>query len=358
MLREFPAPKALAHARALAFPRRTGGPGGQKSRDYLLTEFQKLGYAVAPEAFPIRADPSLFVKAILSLTLLILVVSYLLSRNWPLPASFLMLIPALAIIRAGSWWNAWIASDRLPFKPRANPGINLLASLPPAQEERNQVVLVSHYDSKSQSLSLVGRSVLLICLVILCLLLSFFYLSASQPGWSFFLMPSRKQVAFLSAVAALCALLVYKNKTFDTSPGALDDASGLGVLLALAETLKNRVPSQVRVSFLITDAEEEGLLGAWSYVKSHRAELSAGNPYILNLDGVGIKGRLRLTGESRSDLAARILTLAKRRGIALKRSLFLPGILMDHIPFCQSGLEAISLFCLFWKRRGCERWES
>ncbi|MDH7500617.1 MAG: hypothetical protein QHH30_09575, partial [candidate division NC10 bacterium] len=33
------------------------------------------------------------------------------------------------------------------------------------------------------------------------------------------------------------------------------------------------------------------------------------------------------------------------RGIALRRCLILPGILMDHLPFAWSRLEAISLFC-------------
>jgi len=342
----FPAHKALTHARNLSFPRRTGGPGWQRCRDYLVAELEKFGYAVSWERFPIQADPSLLLKALLSLALLILVVSYLVSKNYPLLASFLMVLPAFGIIRAGSVWNAWVSSGKLPFKPRPYSGINLATSLPRDREGQKQILLVAHYDSKSQSLSLPRRSLLLICLVLLCLIISLLYLSASQSGLTIFPPPSRKEMGFFSAVAALCALMVYKNKTFDTSPGALDDASGLGILLALAESLKDQPPSRVKVSFLITDAEEEGLLGAWSYVKSHGAELSSVKPYVLNLDGVGIGGRLRTKGEFRSDLTARILQVAKRRGIVLRHCFSLPGVLMDHLPFSRSGLEAITLFCL------------
>lgn len=346
MLTSFPVDKALAHAKQLSFPRRTGGPGWQRARDFLASELQGLGYGISLERFPIQADPFLLLRAVLSLTLLILVTSYVLSRSHPLLASALVLLPALAILSAGHLWNAWVSSGKLPFKPRPHPGANLVASLPPAREGQEQILLVAHYDSKSQSLSLVRRSLLLICLVLLCLIMSLLYLSASQVGLSPFPPPSRKQMGFLSAVSALCALMVYRNKTFDTSPGALDDASGVGTLLALAETLKAQPPSRVKVSFLVTDAEEEGLLGAWSYGKSHAAELSSDKPYVLNLDGVGIGGRLRLKGKFGLELAGKILQLAKRRGIPLKRCYSLPGVLMDHLPFAWGGLEAISLFCL------------
>ena len=342
----FSGERALFFARSLSFPRKTGGPGWQRSRDTILAELQKLGYPASQERFVIQWDPSLFLKGVVAFTLLLLVVSYLVSRNHPFFAFLLMLAPSATIFSSGHVWNALISSGTLPLKPRSYPGINLLASLTPRKTSKKQILLVAHYDSKAQSLSLSNRSLLLLCLFLLCLITSLLYLSVSFPGLPLFPPPTRKEMAFLAAVTALCALMVYKNKTFDISPGALDDASGVGVLLALAEAIKEEPPSEVSVSLLITDAEEDGLLGAWSYVHSHRDELSLGNTYILNLDGVGIEGRLMLLGGGRSELASRLLALAKGRCIPLRRWFFLPGVLMDHMPFRWKGMEAASLFCL------------
>jgi len=340
----FSGERALFFARSLSFPRKTGGPGWQRSRDYIVTELQKLGYLVSQERFAIQWDPSLFLKGAVAFTLLLLVVSYLVSRNRPFLAFFLMLAPSATILCSGCIWNALISSGSLPLKPRIYPGINLLASLAPRKTSKKQILLVAHYDSKAQRLSLPNRSLLMLCLFLLCLITSLLYLSATFPGFPLLSPPTRKEMAFLSAVTALCALMVYKNKTFDVSPGALDDASGVGVLLALAEAMKDEAPAKVCVSFLITDAEEDGLLGAWSYVRSHREELSLGNACILNLDAVGIEGRLMLLGGGRSELATRLLALARERRIPLRRCFFLPGVLMDHMPFRRKGLEAASLF--------------
>jgi len=345
----FPGQSALHHARSLSFPRKTGSAGWHKSRDYIVAELQKLGYAVLGEKFPIQADPSLFNRGLITFTLLLLVVSYLVSKGSPLLAALLMFLPPFAVATASLAWNAWISSGKLRLKPQAFPGVNLVADLPPQGESQGRVLLVAHYDSKGQSLSLPERSLLLLCLVLLCLIVALLYLSASHVGLAPFPPPSRKQMAFLSAVAALCALMIYRNKTFDTSPGALDDASGVGVLLTLAEAMKEEPPTRTRVTFLFTDAEEEGLLGAWSYLKSHPGELSLSDTYILNLEGIGLEGRLLFLGKWGSELAARILRLAKGRGIPLRPCPFLPGVLMDHLPFRWQGLQAATLFCLSFK---------
>jgi hypothetical protein len=342
----FPAEKALLHARNLSFPRRAGGSGGRRSQQYLVGELEKLGYGISQEKFPIQADPSLLLKSVLCLTLLALVVSYLISKNHPLPAALLMSLPLLLILNAGRIWKALMSGGRLPFKPRTYLGVNLVASVAPKNPIAKEILLVAHYDSKSQSLSLARRSLFLVSLGLLCLIIVTLYVSAAFPDLTIFSPPTRKQMGFLSAVTALCTLMLYKNKTFDTSPGALDDASGVGVLLALAEMIKACPPSSVKVTFLLTDAEEDGLLGAWAYVKSHAAELSFRAPFVLNLEGITSAKRLWLKGKGRAGSAAMILQLAKERGTPLHRVPGLPGVLMDDIPFAARGLEAVSLFGL------------
>ena len=71
------------------------------------------------------------------------------------------------------------------------------------------------------------------------------------------------------------------------SPGANDDASGVAVLLALAEHLKNQPPVGLEVWFLSTGSEE-GLLGGMSaFMERHGAELLGRRPFVLNLEMMG-----------------------------------------------------------------------
>ena len=86
--------------------------------------------------------------------------------------------------------------------------------------------------------------------------------------------------------AALAALMLNVNRS-PVSPGANDDASGVAVLLALAEHLANQPAVGLEVWFLSTGSEE-GLLGGMSaFIERHGAELEGRRPFVLNLEMMG-----------------------------------------------------------------------
>ena len=72
--------------------------------------------------------------------------------------------------------------------------------------------------------------------------------------------------------------------------GALDNASGVGVCLSLAEYFSRNPAKRLRLGFLFTGAEETGLHGAEAYA----AELArqTGRYGVVNLDMVGSAGQL------------------------------------------------------------------
>ena len=71
------------------------------------------------------------------------------------------------------------------------------------------------------------------------------------------------------------------------SPGANDDASGVAVLLALAEHLANQPAVGIEVWFLSTGSEE-GLLGGMSaFIERHGSEFEGRRPFVLNLEMLG-----------------------------------------------------------------------
>ena len=100
--------------------------------------------------------------------------------------------------------------------------------------------------------------------------------------------------------------------------GAFDNASGVASLLAIARTFATATPKPKRsVVFVVTTAEEQGLLGA-RYYAEHPLYPLATTLADLNIDGTNVYGRTRdvsIVGMGKStldDLATRYATAQKR----------------------------------------------
>ena len=70
-------------------------------------------------------------------------------------------------------------------------------------------------------------------------------------------------------------------------PGANDDASGVGTVLALAQELAASPPQNLEVWFLVTGCEEGIEGGIHDFLARHQAELEARRPFFLNLEMLG-----------------------------------------------------------------------
>jgi hypothetical protein len=112
-----------------------------------------------------------------------------------------------------------------------------------------------------------------------------------------------------------------------TVPGANDNLSGVAVLVALAELLRERSPSGVRVLLVSCGAEETLQDGIRAFMTRHAGELAQGRTYVLNYDTVGSPHLLmieaegpfwmeRYPGNAFRDLVARC---ASRSGVAVER---------------------------------------
>jgi Zn-dependent M28 family amino/carboxypeptidase len=133
--------------------------------------------------------------------------------------------------------------------------------------------------------------------------------------------------------------------------GALDNASGCAVVLAIAEHLASLSPAQrpKRSSlFLFPTAEEQGLLGAEWYSKHPVVPLdkTAAN---INLDSMNVLGPTKdfvPLGAERSSLKAVVDEVAKEMGLTVspdarpEQGSFYRS---DHFPFAKVGVPSISL---------------
>lgn len=133
--------------------------------------------------------------------------------------------------------------------------------------------------------------------------------------------------------------------------GAVDNASGVASVLAIAEAFA-RLPQAERpkrsMLFLLTTAEEQGLLGADWFVGHPTVPVDhiAAN---LNLDGLNFLGRTTdfiPLGAERSTLMRDVETIARERNLRVgadtrpEQGTFYRS---DHFPLAKAGVPAISL---------------
>jgi Zn-dependent M28 family amino/carboxypeptidase len=133
--------------------------------------------------------------------------------------------------------------------------------------------------------------------------------------------------------------------------GALDNATGVASVLAIAEAL-SKLPAAQRPRrsslFLFPTAEEQGLIGAEWYSKHPLVPLAktAGN---VNLDSMNVLGPTHdfvPLGAERSSLKAVVEAVARERGLRVspdarpEQGSFYRS---DHFPFARVGVPSISL---------------
>lgn len=116
--------------------------------------------------------------------------------------------------------------------------------------------------------------------------------------------------------------------------GAVDNASGVSALLAIARALRDRPqPLKRSVLFAAVAAEEQGLLGS-QYLVEHPPVPHGRMAANLNLDGLNTWGRTRdlsVIGLGKSSLDAQLVALAKAQGRVVK-----PDALADRGFFYRS----------------------
>lgn len=128
------------------------------------------------------------------------------------------------------------------------------------------------------------------------------------------------------------------------SPGAHDNASGVGVALALAEHFAQQPPARQRLGFLFTGAEETGLHGAEAFAA--QLALKGQRVAVLNLDMVGAGDRLTYVQHDGAlwlwATEARLNQLI--RNADAKATPIVNALRSgDYLPFLRHGLRAASL---------------
>jgi hypothetical protein len=199
---------------------------------------------------------------------------------------------------------------------------NVWARLLPREDLRQQVVLLGHVDSHRTPLvfSTDGWLKLFKTLVpagllsaLLSLILYAVGIFAPAPLWRILSLPLAAIFLGLLAITLQADLTPY-------SAGANDNATGVGVVLDVAERLAEEPLAHTAVWALFSGCEEVGCYGADAFAQAHRSEL--GRAAWIALDGVGSAGTdpcyltretFLFTSHSDPDLIATAERVAARR---------------------------------------------
>lgn len=343
------AQQALEHIRYLA--EEIGGRGSctaeaRRAAEYIQQQLQQLG-ASQVRFEPFQGRPSTY-RPFMAAFLVGLAGSLLglcLAQGWAL-----LLGAGLNLLGA---WGMYAETEFKPnwtrwFSPQAATG-NLTGVIQPTAEVKNRLVLCAHFDTHRTPIfySSIGWlrwfGVLVGGALLSMLAGGALYGLAALPGWS-----GLRWAGLLLALIQASVLVMVTSADFTPfSPGANDNASGVGAILGLLRRLQVEPLKHTQLQVLFTDCEETGAHGMIAYLDRHMQALGEQALYVV-LDMVGA-GRVKymasdgLVVKHATHPAA--LALARQAAQALERgALEKPGTAYtDALPATLRGRIALAV---------------
>jgi hypothetical protein len=336
--------RILSDARSLSFPRYPGTEGDPRARALIARALEEAGLQVHQEGFSYDIRPA--ERALRSLILASALLTAAAGALAPLSVPVALVLLASSLLPGGLLLVPTRAAERLYRREGRTRTANVVGRRPVAGS-RLMLVIVAHHDSKSQNLTLSWRiglaTLALVCSSALAALLLVALARAQGLG--------RLSGPALAAagVSTLALLALSSLRSGNRSPGAVDNAGSVAVLLELARLLPGQVRDDVELVFLASGAEEDHMVGARRWLDAHCGQPGSPRILALNLDAVGAPGRVALAeryglGRSFSPVLSRIArATASALGLEVRGLLLPPALGVDAIPFSQRGIDCLTL---------------
>jgi len=336
--------RILGHINNIAVPRFAGSAGENKVQKYIRTQLYGAGYdirerQVRTSLFPFDLLPRLIVAGVVLLILSAVVVM----PSIPILGVELAFISGLLLLGTSRWSH--IREGTYSFLSFGAIKSRNFIAIHPVTNKYLNVVFTAHYDSKSQLLSRYWFT----------WLVHIFWGAtwatiAIFPISMIFAWPLEALI-LPAGFVCLVGLILVLNITKNTSPGAVDNASGVGVLLELAQSYAQQ-SCPVNLGFVFLGAEEAEHSGTVSLMKDElfRERFPSTRTIIVNLDSLGtddalyIMNRTAIPPMKKSLLLTQlIMEIGKRFGIDIKEGWQNVETSMSHVPMNLHGYEAVSL---------------
>jgi hypothetical protein len=259
-------------------------PGERQAANYAAHQLAQSGFdPVSMESF--RGSPSSYARYTLAMSMAGLNAVLLGFSPTTLSAALLIITSLLAVIaivqESDFRWN-W-THILIP----SLPSINVAAQIPAADHDMREIILVAHLDTHRTpwfNASRIGQRLFrsafrwTLILLAICLVSGPVTLLSSTPA-------IRWGVLSCGILLIMLGMVFLQADLTSFSPGAYDNASGVGSLLALGDRLIHHPLKYCNLWFLFTGCEETGSAGMQSFLDRHIRSFR--KPIVINLDQMG-----------------------------------------------------------------------
>lgn len=266
-------------------PRGSTREGERQASDYCARVLTGLGLTPHTEPF-VSATSGYLTHLVVGLMMLVAFAIY------PLAGQGSAIIAALIAVTAMTFESLELGFRPNPVRwllPKGNSQ-NVVATIPPAAEHRQDLVLIGHVDTNHASLTFTSTGwidfwrITAPLIFLSWILETILYVLGAIFGWGW-IWP----VSIFSAVCTVILLAVCMQAELSPfSPGANDNATGAGLVLALAEHLQSEPLAHTRVWLACTGCEEVKHYGAIDFFERHQSEML--NPRTLVFEMLGRDG--------------------------------------------------------------------
>ncbi len=344
----YDAARAYDHITQLAIPRLVDSAGEAEAQDYIVEQFTALGLDVSWEPFSFTKFPAEVLPRIISMLFVPIVLSVpWIGDRFPIPVCLACLFSLFIALLFTQWQKRFESLYDVGKRLRTE---NIIATNGQKRDSNTPTFLfLAHYDSKSQALPIAVRTVsygiAIIGLVALTVvaIIKVGTVGAGLPS------PYDYIVWSVAGTTVFCLLLLQANTTQNRSPGAFDNASGVGVMLEVARVV-TALDVKKPITFLATGAEEYGMCGALRYIQAHADEFDQENTYIINLDGLGVGNGVSIVTRYGIPPVRTTRTLAdlfrasgESLGVPVSERYLPIGVGLDSIPIASRGFETVTL---------------
>jgi hypothetical protein len=260
-------------------PRRPTGPGERAAAEALVKRLRAAGLDAGTEGFAGYSTFAAPFAVILGLAL----APALIPRARRAPRIAIAALAAAGLLSEGS-----LVRTPISRALSRRPSRNVVATIEPREEPRRTLCILAHMDSSRSGMIFDPRVVAWMPRWIAASSALVLLQAALEP---FARRPVARRLSALARAGLLGSLGLLGERELRgvDVDGANDNASGCGVVVALAGRLAADPPASTRVIVLLTGCEEAGTLGAQAFRDSRDTR----DWMFLNFDNVGGSGSVR-----------------------------------------------------------------
>jgi hypothetical protein len=303
-------------------PRAPASKSERRAAEYIEQQLKGFGYYVKIEPFrSVRSFSHTYI-----LILVLAVAGFVAAVVYDQPALGLLLTGIAVVAFVGENTTTLHLANAVIPKGKSQ---NVVGRLAARELPRRRLVLCAHYDSARSGLMwhpTVVRTFRLMFLADAVSLLLLPILLGAQAVTANRLF-GYVAIPFAVIVGIGLLLLIHRELLGRPVDGANDNASGVGVMLSLAEALAADASADTEVMVVATGCEEAGLVGMQKFLRTHIDDLE--RAWIINIDNVGAGDVSYTTAEGMLLRHKTGKSLVEMAGKVAK----LPGLNVEGRPF-------------------------